>query len=664
MTITHPSVTEEQVKVEAAPKMTTRYRVIVICTFLILCAEWTAMLELIRSHGAIISGDESHYLVGAVSIGRFRTLNMNPGYNFAVEHHIIFPWVARPGPHLAAAIGQAHLSHGLYFLTHATGLSALLAIPMLAGTRAAEYALIAVLAALAVGLMHLVGELSGIRSPWRIAIAGLFLTPALALAATQVYPDLISGLVIAIIVIIIAGIEAKRSCTGPQLLAAALLFVVLPWLDQKNVLLLLPLLVAFVIVSVRAELPRRQLGCVVIPAAVGLGGLLALNLYSFGNLLGNPQPISLAGVDTLTRSIALLFDRRQGLFVQMPAAVLGFAGLWAMRHRFPVAVTTSAAVIVLTVYGNSTQEISFGGGSLVGRFQWPTLPLLVAFAGFYLLELRLLRKRAVAIPALVLGVISVVEFIPILRNEHVLYNQIGWDPITYTGWWGGLDPSPVLGYIGGVKLTDIVPVATRLTGIAGSIGSTDPWSSPRVLWGLSCEVLVCATGAYLLIRLLARPLRVNLLLLGAAVAAIVLTLAMTLSTAVLLPAPVRFQAASFAISHGTQHGTTVVVTGVNQHGPVIEGPSWHVPPGRYSTTISYQLTDLEPNAASARVLLVTHPPAAGIVILNQSSLQPGRAGLSLPFTVHTPGSLVIRILWSGSRTLTIKSIVVTKLISG
>ncbi len=251
-----------------------------------------------------------------------------------------------------------------------------------------------------------------------------------------------------------------------------------------------------------------------------------------------------------------------------------------------------------------------------------------------------------------------------MRNEHVLYNHIGWDPITYTGWWGGLDPSPVLGYIGGVTLTDVVPAATRLTGIAGSIAGTDPWASPRVLWGLSCEVLVCATGTYLLIRLLARPLRVNLLFLGAAVATIALTLAMTLSTAVLLPAPVTFPAARFAISHGTRHGTTVVVTGVNEHGTVIEGPSWHLPPGRYSTTITYRLTDLEPNAALVRVLLVTRPPAAGIVILNQSTLQPGRAGLTLPFTVHTPGKLVIRTSWSGSGTLTIKNIVLTKLASG
>lgn len=664
MTITLGSLAEQEVESEAAPQTVTRYRVLVLGTFLLLCGEWIAVLELIRSHGAVIAGDESHYLVGAVSIGRFGTLNTNPGYNFAVEHHIIFPWTARAGPHLAAKIGQSHLSHGLYFLTHAIGLSVLLAIPMLAGTRVAEFTLIAVLAALAVSLMHLVGQLSGVRSPWRITVAGLFLTPALALAATQVYPDLISGLVIAIIVLIVAGIEVRGECTRTQLLAAALLFVALPWLDQKNILLALPLLAAFVAVSLRAKLPRKQLGGVVIAAALGLVGLLALNLYSFADLLGNPQPISLLSVDTLTRSVALLFDRRQGLFVQMPAAVVGIAGLWAMRRRFPVAVATSATVILLMIYGNATQEISFGGGSLVGRFQWPTLPLLIAFAGLYLLELWQRRRRAVVIPVLVVAALAVIQFIPILGNEHILYNHIGWDPITYTGWWGGLDPSPVLGYIGGVTLTDIVLPATRLAGIAGSIGRTDPWGSPRILWGLACQVLACATATYLLVRLLARPLRVRIRLVGVAFGAILLTLALALSTTVLLPAPVTFPAASFPISHGTPQGTSVVVTGVDEHGFVIQGPSWHLLPGRYSATISYRLTGSARNVALERVLLVTHPPASGILILNDSVLPPGRRSSSLPFTIREPGRLIIRTVWSGSGTLTLKTIVLTKLASG
>ncbi|MGD0394151.1 MAG: hypothetical protein ABSC41_16100 [Acidimicrobiales bacterium] len=649
---------------EAAPRSVTRYRILLLGTFLVLCGEWIAVLELIRGHGATIAGDEAHYLVGAVSIGRFRTLNMNPGYNFAVEHHIIFPWTARAGPHLAAKIGQTHLSHGLYFLTHAIGLSVLLAIPMLAGTHVAEFALIAVLGALAVGLMHLVGRLSGIRSPWRIAVAGLFLTPAVALAATQVYPDLISGLVIANIILIIAGVEVRGTCSGAQLLAATLLFVALPWLDQKNVLLALPLLAAFVIVSLRVELSRRQLGCVVIATAISLAGLLALNLYSFSSLLGNPQPISLASLDTLARSIALLFDRRQGLFVQMPVAVLGVAGLWAVRRRFPVAAVTSVGVILLTIYGNATQEISFGGGSLIGRFQWPTLPLLLAFAGLYLLELTLRRGRVVAIPALVIGALFVVQFIPILRDEHILYNKIGWDPITYTGWWGGLDPSPVLGYIGGVTLGDIVPPTTRVTGIAGSIGRTVPWGNARVLWGLSCQVLVCATGAYLLVRLLVRPLRVRLPVVGVALGAILVTLAMTLSSTVLLPAPVTFPAARFAISNGRPDGTSVVVSGVHEHGYVVDGPSWHLLPGRYSATITYRLADGERSAALERVLLVTHPPTAGILVLNDTNLPPGRHSLRSPFTIRKAGRLVIRIAWNGPGTLTVESILLKKLTSG
>ncbi len=662
-TIALGSVAEEQVESASAPQTAVRYRALVLCTFLILCAGWTAVLELIRRHGAVISGDESHYLVGAVSLGRFHTLDMNPGYNFAVEHHIIFPWTARPGPHLAAVIGQTHLSHGIYFLTHAVGLSVLLAVPMLVGTRAAELALIAVLGGLTVGLVHLVGELSGIRSPWRLAIAGLFLTPALALAATQVYPDLISGLAMAVIILIVAGMEARGRCAGPQLLVATLLFVVLPWLDQKNVLLTLPLLAAFVTVAVRVKVAGRQLGWVVVPTIVSLAGLLALNLYSFAHLLGNSQPISLVSVDTLTRSVALLFDRRQGLFVQMPVVLLGVAGLWAMRRRFPVAVATSAVVIVLTIYGNATQKISFGGGSLIGRFQWPTLPLLLAFAGLYLLELWPRRTRVAAVLVGSVGLLAVVQFVPILRNEHILYNQIGWDPITYTGWWGGLDPSPVLGYIGGVRLTDIVPPATRLTGIAGTIAGTDPWANPRALWGLSCLVLGWATGFYLLVRLLDRPARINLRLVAAALGGIVITLIMTLSTAVLAPSPVTFAAARFPITRGTVRGTSVVVTGAHEDGTVVLGPYWQLQPGRYSATVSYRLADRHPDAASMTVLLVTRPPTAGIVTLAGSRLPPGRGSWTVPFTIHGPGELVTRTAWSGSGTLQVGSIVLKKLSS-
>ena len=306
--------------------------------------------------------------------------------------------------------------------------------------------------------------MSGSRSPWRVAIAGLFLAPAVALAATQVYPDLISGFVMAVIVMIMATVELRLKLTTSRLVVVALSFVVLPWLDQKNILLALLLLVAWVILWMRTRGPWSQLRWVVVPTLVGLVGLVALNLYSFGHLLGFQQPISLVSVNTWTRAVALLVDRRQGLFTQLPVAVLGVAGLWTMRRRLPIAVVTSLVVLAATIYGNATQEISFGGGSLAGRFQWPTLPLLLGFAGLFLLELWRVRRRATGAVVVGIGALFAMQLVPIVRNEHILYNQIGWDPITYTGWWGGLDPSPVLGYIGGVTLHDLVPAGHQADG--------------------------------------------------------------------------------------------------------------------------------------------------------------------------------------------------------
>ena len=62
----------------------------------------------------MINGDEPHYLVEAESISRYFTLNMSPGYSYIINHHIIYPFVAKPGPKVAAALGNSYLSHGLY----------------------------------------------------------------------------------------------------------------------------------------------------------------------------------------------------------------------------------------------------------------------------------------------------------------------------------------------------------------------------------------------------------------------------------------------------------------------------------------------------------------------------------------------------------------------
>lgn len=473
------------------------------------------MLHLIRSQGVRLDGDEPHYLVEAVSLGRYHTLNLNPGYNFALTHHIIYPWKGQPGPNLAASIGQVTLlRHELYFPFHAIGLSALLALPMLSGTDLASWTLIVVLAALTVGLAHLTSQVSGASSSWRIAIAGLFLAPAFGLATTQVYPDLITGLLVAVIVMTIAKIEVRRECTWTQIVVVALALVALPWMDQKNIFFPIPLLVAFLVGCRRPTRPPRSLRWAIIPTVVSLGALLMLNLYEFGHLLGGGQQIELFGSETWTRALALLVDRRQGIFPQLPIAVIGLAGLWTWRKRLPVAVVSAVAFIAATIYGNATQPDNFGGYSFIGRFQWPVLPLLLAFAGLYLIELWRTRTRVATVVSLIIVGLFAVQLVPIVRGEHMYYNVIGWDPATYSGWWGGLDPSPVLGYIG--------------------LPALENW---RVVWGLALVVIVCAASTALFVQLLkTRRSRWLVPVVGAVIVCIAVTFTATMSAAALRPA--------------------------------------------------------------------------------------------------------------------------------
>ena len=150
------------------------YACALVATFGALMWEWLAMLRTIRGQGVTITGDEPHYLVEAVALGRFHTMNMVPAYNYVVEHHIVYPFAGHPGPALARSVGQGAFYHHQFLPFHAIGMSALLAVPMLFGTDTASVALIALMAALTVSLVHLTGELSGVRSPGRLAIAGLF----------------------------------------------------------------------------------------------------------------------------------------------------------------------------------------------------------------------------------------------------------------------------------------------------------------------------------------------------------------------------------------------------------------------------------------------------------------------------------------------------------
>jgi hypothetical protein len=622
----------------------------------------TAALGLIRHQGIRINGDEPQYLVEAESIGRFLTLNMNPGLRYAVMHDIIYPVHLHLTPDLAGTTGQAVFRHGLYFPIHSIGVSVLLAIPVLAGPRVAVLAFMLLLAVLAVGVVHLVGLLAEARSPWRFALAGLFLAPTYVLATTQVYPDLLTGMIIAITILVVALFEAGRRTTTMHVVTAGILLAFLPWLAGKDILISTLLLLVVAFTYRRTSMPKRALAWFALPGLLSTAGVVALNKWALGHPLGIGNSVALTGIESLTRSVALLFDRRSGILIQLPMVLLGVAALWAWRRRIPVAVLGTVLASLAVIYGNGTEVGSQTGGSFVGRYVWPLVPVLVAFTALYLIDLWRVRRPLVALVVGVGFVAAVLEVIPVLRDEHTYYSQIPWDPILYQGWWGGLDPSPSLGYLIGAQIYNVPLLAPgNGSGIPTILESMLPWTNARNLWGLACVLLIAAACLYWLVGLARRPSRLRLPVLGGLWAAGLLCLVLTLNSPVQLPAPVTFHAAALESHLGTVQGDSRTVSGSSQDGDLGVGPFWWVLPGHYQATVDYALNDDAPQAALAQVVSVGSPPRKEVMVLAGSTLSPSKKRVTYDFDVSHAIAVAVRVKFLGSGSMSLHDIGLEKL---
>jgi hypothetical protein len=620
-----------------------------VVAFAVLFVASLGTLALVRHQGVGLGGDEPYYLAAALAIGRFHSLNMVPAVQYAMAHHMIFPWHLPPGGHIDALASQRPtvVRHGIIFPNHALGLPVLLAVPMLAGTSVALVVLVALVCALAVGAVRLALGVAGVRSPWGYATALLFLAPVYLLASTQVYPDLATGLSLVVVLLLVAAAETRGRLTTGELAGGAGLLVLLPWLHPQNTFYVVLLVAAVGVLCARRTLPRSQLVWLALPTALSVGGLAVYNEWAFGHALGATQGVSLASIDTLTRAVALVVDRRQGLLAALPIALLGGVTLWLWRRRTPVFVATCAVVVVATVYGNATQVISFGGGSFIGRFMWPLVPLFVVLAGMYLVELGDVRPRGALAVAVGIAVLYGVQAYPILRGDHLYFNRVAWDPARYAGWWGGLDPSPVLGYLGGATMSDHLSVASDAPmSVAAAVGAAHPWQNARNLWGTACVAALSALVVYVLVHLVRRPVDLRVRWLAALVGTSVVTLVATWHSSVLLPGTATWTAGSLTGGTGSAQAAGRGVTAVPSAGAVVRGPSWSLLPGRYRATVDYAVVGRRPERSLLTVTAFTRSPDRGPRVLAAAPLVAPSTG-STTFTVVRTAPVVVAVAWSG-----------------
>jgi hypothetical protein len=319
----------------------------------------------------------------------------------------------------------------------------LLLVPFVALGHRVFAAVVGMVVLNATGLVFLHRRMSSLVRLGRraqVLLAVLLAFPCLLLAGTQIYPDLLSGVLLACAVVELAIIEQRGMSSRLGSLVITVVAVYLPWLQVKNFLPAIVLLVAFAVVRVRtgSSWPPTVVTAALCLASWGI--LLTYNHLYFGHLLGLPEPIPRVSRTGVEYTLGLLFDRDEGLFVQLPFAVIGLLGLWLARRKLPVAVMATVLSVggILVLNGTYTSN-PYGEGSLAGRFMWTALPALVAWTGVVLARWQTTRRRLWA-PIVVVAGVWVYQAVPILDGSHSYFTLAPpWDPSSWPGWWPGID---------------------------------------------------------------------------------------------------------------------------------------------------------------------------------------------------------------------------------
>lgn len=322
-----------------------------------------------------IVGDEPVYLIIAQALMVEHT--------FDLEHSFT--------PPLATYVpieAHAQRRHGGLYSHHGLGLPVLIAVPHhLFGVGGAKIALACLAGLLVTVFFRVVYAVTG-RRGWSLAT---FLVVAASLpytmAADQIYPDLLAGLLIAWLLYLVArGWEPAGQ--WPSLLAFALAGGFLPWLHHRHALVAGLLALAFAArmtaVAAPADGTNRWLNGLrqprlLVPLAIMfvLGfGEVVYAIWLFGSFTGYGTPRLMLEYGS-RMLLGLHLDQFQGLFFQNPLFLLGLPGLAIFVRDRP-----RLAALWITVYGLAvlpvcTSTVGYGGGAFAGRFQWPLAPLWI-----------------------------------------------------------------------------------------------------------------------------------------------------------------------------------------------------------------------------------------------------------------------------------------------
>jgi len=394
----------------------------------------------IHTKGVNLTGDEPSYIIQAPAF-----LHLSPSILSTIRADLAAHRLsAYPVGATVSMVASFTGPHGM-ISPFEPGLGLLL-IPFVAAGRLFLGSTVGMLVLNTAGLIYLhrrVSRLATLGRPCQVLLGLALAAPAVLLAVTQIYPDLPSGVLLACAIVEIVFIERTGTSTRLNSVVVAISVAYLPWLQIKNLGPAVVLLLTFVIVRSRARRNWKSTVAISLVCLLSWGLLLAYNLHYFDHLLGLPEPAPSLGRSGFEYTLGLLFDRHQGLFVQVPIAVVGLVGLWMARKALPISVIATVLSVGTILVLNGTYTANpYGGLSLAGRFMWTAIPVLIAWTAVVLARWQQAR-RSMWWPIVVVGGLWAYQGIPILDGSHTYYNAFSqtppWDPASWPGWWPGFN---------------------------------------------------------------------------------------------------------------------------------------------------------------------------------------------------------------------------------
>jgi hypothetical protein len=338
------------------------------CLVLLLAIYFVAALATFLSWRAKniynITGDEPHFLIITSGLVKHWSFEQTLPYAEEARTNGIYKF----GPLDQHTV---HGPNGVYS-KHGIGLPILLAIPFsLFGLLGAKFFMIVVGASVVVLSWKISGFFTSNRSVRFLSVLAACIGMPLIPASGQIYTDIPAGLIALSGIYLFMTLEG-RSRLLPSIAVAASL-AMLPWLHVRYAAASVILTVAIIWKISRNQNESLKIRTTLLMIAFSLtsfAGLIAYNLFAFGNAAG---PFN-AELEISKTSLMVLFglfvDQNQGFLLQNPIALLGvlFAGsLFASdRKLFAVWLLVFLSLIV----PNSLEKFIYGGWSFSGRFQW------------------------------------------------------------------------------------------------------------------------------------------------------------------------------------------------------------------------------------------------------------------------------------------------------